>query len=259
MLKKKHAHAFGAAFGPLGLSMLRASLMLCACLFCCVLVFWCLQNSSLAVTVDIPEITIRTSKQSEKKPETPRPIYPPNRLFGSVEFRTSIKNMPKWERVLNKYADRKSLDADFSKAQLAEWTKFIGETARMPAIEKIKAVNTFFNRWPYRGDPDIYGLVDYWATPAEFIKNSGDCEDYAIVKFFALIQLGLDPLKMRVVVIKDLIRNFEHAVLAVYLGDDVYILDNNSSLVLSHNKYSFYKPLLSFNLSYRWAHLPPVK
>jgi predicted transglutaminase-like cysteine proteinase len=176
-----------------------------------------------------------------------------------VEFRSSIKNMPQWDRILKRYANTKNIDADFSGAQRGEWNKLTASAKSMQPMEKLQAVNNFFNRWPYRTDLDLYGLVDYWATPAEFIKNSGDCEDYSVTKMFALIQLGLDPAKLRVVILKDRIRNFDHAVLAVYLDDDVYILDNVSPMVLPHSKYGHYRPILSFNLSYRWAHVPPSK
>lgn len=103
----------------------------------------------------------------------------------------------------------------------------------------------------------MYGLVDYWATPEEFIGKSGDCEDYAIVKMFALLQVGFKPENMRVVIIKDKIRNIDHAILAVYIGDEVLVLDNTSPLVLPHSKYGHYRPVVSFNLQYKWAHVPP--
>jgi predicted transglutaminase-like cysteine proteinase len=98
-------------------------------------------------------------------------------------------------------------------------------------------------------------VTDYWATPKEFLMLSGDCEDYSIAKYFALKQLGLDISKMRIVVVKDRIRNVGHAVLAVYMDNTAYILDNLSNLVLPHNKYSHYIPQYSVNEIYRWAHI----
>ena len=57
---------------------------------------------------------------------------------------------------------------------------------------------------------------------------------------------------------KDNIRNISHAVLAVKLGDDSYILDNMSDLVLSHHEYEHYVPQYSVNEHYRWAHVAPT-
>lgn len=39
---------------------------------------------------------------------------------------------------------------------------------------------------------DIYTTSDYWATPYEFLaRDKGDCEDYVIAKYFALLHLGI--------------------------------------------------------------------
>ena len=31
--------------------------------------------------------------------------------------------------------------------------------------------------------------IDYWATPKSFTSCHGDCEDYAIAKYFPLLKL----------------------------------------------------------------------
>ncbi|MDR2893276.1 MAG: transglutaminase-like cysteine peptidase [Deltaproteobacteria bacterium] len=189
--------------------------------------------------------------------------FKPDRLFGTVEFRSKIKNMPKWERILKLYRGRDDIDGAFTvsnrKREAGAWEKLKTRLATAGDLEKAKGVNSFFNQWPYRQDRTVYGISDYWATPDEFIKNSGDCEDYAITKFYALKQLGVDPEKMRVVILRDTIRGLDHAVLAVYTGNEVYILDNVTAMVLSHSNYSHYRPYYSVNEVYRWAHVPPMK
>ena len=96
---------------------------------------------------------------------------------------------------------------------------------------------------------------DYWEIPAEFLKKSGDCEDYSIIKYFTLKELGIAPESMRIVVVRDTIRNFAHAVLAVYVNGDAFILDNLSNSVLSHTKLRQYSPQYSVNEFGRWAHM----
>ena len=59
------------------------------------------------------------------------------------------------------------------------------------------------------------------------------------------------------VVLKDTLRNLDHAVTAVYLDGDAWILDNLSNAVLSHKRLSHYRPQFSVNEEYRWAHLTP--
>jgi predicted transglutaminase-like cysteine proteinase len=128
-----------------------------------------------------------------------------------------------------------------------------------PLLEQLNVVNRFFNRYPYRLDVEIYGIRNYWSTPAEFMKNSGDCKDYSIIKYYALKQLGLDPDSMRIVVLTDVIRNLAHAVVAVYHEGNAYILDNLSNLVLPHTRLTHYRPQFSVNEDYRWVHMVPKK
>lgn len=112
----------------------------------------------------------------------------------------------------------------------------------MSPLEQVKAVNVLINRWPYRTDMDVWGVMDYWETPVEFFQKSGDCEDFAIAKYFALRDLGFPASQMRIVVLKDTLRNLDHAVTAVYLDGDAWILDNLSNAVLSHKRLSHYRP-----------------
>lgn len=233
--------------------------MVGAVLLSCLLVFYCLYSSGLALTLERPSVNVDWSKLPDKQPKRPKAKHAPNRLFGTVEFRSNIKGLPQWDRIVRLYAGRKNIDQDFSAAQMQGWNKLKADVANKDILAKLQGVNNYFNRWPYRFDIDTYGIVDYWSTPAEFLKNSGDCEDYAIIKMFALIHLGVAQDKMRLVIIKDEIRNIDHAVLAVYHGSEVYILDNVSPLVLPHSKYGHYRPIVSVNLVHRWAHVPPAR
>lgn len=255
----RRANVSRSPIGRAGGFVLRAAGLACVSLFCIVFVFYCLQPPLGALTLERPNVNVDWSQLPDRQQARAQVKHAPNRLFGTVEFRSTIKNMPQWDRIMRLYGDKKSLDQDFSGVQKEEWARLKAAVAGLDTLEMLHEVNKFFNRWPYRTDIDLYGLVDYWATPAEFIRSSGDCEDYAITKMFSLIQLGVNPANMRLVIIKDQIRNLDHAVLAVYLEDEVYILDNVSPMVLSHSKYGHYRPVLSVNLFYRWAHVPPSK
>ncbi|MDR2051063.1 MAG: transglutaminase-like cysteine peptidase [Deltaproteobacteria bacterium] len=218
---------------------------------------------SYTLTLERPSVDVNWDRLPARRTAQPNVQYAPNRLFGTVEFRSAIKNVPQWERVMRLYKNKNSIDEDFvkagRKAETQMWDKIKAEAKSATPLQTLQAVNKFFNLWPYRTDMEVYGLVDYWATPAEFISKSGDCDDYAITKMFALIQLGFKPENMRIVALKDRIRNIDHAVLAVYLDQEVYILDNVSPLVLSHSKYGHYQPVLSVNMGYKWAHVPPSR
>ena len=61
---------------------------------------------------------------------------------------------------------------------LKNWRQIITTAAALPRAKRVKAVNDFFNRWPYKQDRELYGVSEYWATPKEFMSRSGDCEDW---------------------------------------------------------------------------------
>ena len=186
------------------------------------------------------------------------------RLFNTVEFRGALKNMPKWQRVVAAEQKSRTFDGDLSKLMRPasvhkQWLELVERVRNESDLEKAKAVTAFFNRWPYKTDQAVYKVADYWATPKEFMLNSGDCEDYAITKFYALMKLGVDPENMRVVALMDTIRNLAHAVLVIYTNDDAYVLDNLTTMVLTHKRYQHYAPQYSINEVYRWAHVRPKK
>lgn len=187
-------------------------------------------------------------------------IKPGPGLFRSHEFRSTLKALPHWTRVMNAAEQQienfYACKENCSSAALS-WKKIIHQASAQPPMEQLKSVNSFFNRWPYRLDIDNHGVSEYWATPDEFLRLSGDCEDYSITKYYALRKLGFPADDLRIVLLKDTIRNILHAVLAVSLDDESYILDNMSDLLLSHLKYEHYVPQYSVNELYRWAHVSP--
>jgi predicted transglutaminase-like cysteine proteinase len=187
----------------------------------------------------------------------------PIRLFGTVEFRSPIKNLPKWERVRDSEIKRPTfisggVDLDVKNASVEQrWNALRDKFKDAPIADQVREVNKFFNQWPYKTDMEVYGVEDYWATPREFIQKSGDCEDYAIAKYYALRELGVPADRLRVAAVKDTIRNLGHAILIVYMNDDAYILDNLTNLVLSHKKLTHYAPQYTVNEEFLWRHVVP--
>lgn len=97
-----------------------------------------------------------------------------------------------------------------------------------------------------------YGYADYWASPLETLRSeAGDCEDYAIVKYVALRNLGIAPSDLRIVIVQDNMRQAEHAVVAVRDDDKWLILDNRTMMILAADRDRRYKPL--FVMDYRGA------
>ena len=161
-----------------------------------------------------------------------------------------------WRRVMTETSDalaasRATADQPCEAGEdcrLKEWRAFLKDTARLPRGEQIEAVNTWVNTRPYVEDWVNWGLPDYWATPEEFFRRGGDCEDYAIVKYFSLIQLGFTPHDLRIVVVNDLNLEVFHAVLAVRQeGSSVLLLDNQIEQPVPAALASHYRPIYELN------------
>jgi predicted transglutaminase-like cysteine proteinase len=134
--------------------------------------------------------------------------------------------------------------------------------------EKIHQINQFFNTQViFQEDRVLWNNLDYWSTPLETLgKAGGDCEDYAIAKYFGLLEAGVDVKKLRLIYVKAQIgdsssRLFQaHMVLGYYETDDSipYILDNLISSVELANDRPDLKPVFSFNSDGIWVGNKPA-
>jgi predicted transglutaminase-like cysteine proteinase len=207
----------------------------------------------------LPPVTPLPAAQEAPAPQVP-PGAKPLRLFGTVEFRSDLKNFPKWERVLGYERQTPTFAPGGGMPDVVRrrWEKLAADLRDRPVMEKVQKVNNFFNQWPYKTDSAVWGVEDYWAIPPEFMQKSGDCEDYAITKYYALRSLGIPAADLRIIVVRDTIRNLAHAVLVFINGDSAYILDNLTNLVLSHQKMTHYAPQFSVNEEFLWRHIKPL-
>ncbi len=72
-----------------------------------------------------------------------------------------------------------------------------------------------------------WGVPDRWSPPLEtFTSGRGDCEDYAIAKYVALTAAGVSAQDVKLVVVRNIAANEDHAVVAVRNDGDWIILDN---------------------------------
>lgn len=82
----------------------------------------------------------------------------------------------------------------------------------------------------YVSDLENYGVEDYRASPEEFYKYGGDCEDFAIAKRAALLSEGI-PKESMDYVLFPLEDGVWHVVLRVKYKGKIFILDNRSPWV----------------------------
>lgn len=138
-----------------------------------------------------------------------------------------------------------------------EWQKLLQDNNGQPVQVKIKRVNDFFNRRvKFDDDQAIWSQSDYWATPMETLgKGSGDCEDFAIAKYFTLLVLGVPNETLRLVYVQARLGGIHssitqaHMVLAFYPAAEAepLILDNLINDLQPASRRPDLQPVFSFN------------
>lgn len=141
--------------------------------------------------------------------------------------------------------------------RLTAWENLIREDRSTSDREKLEKANHFFNsRIRFATDMEIWGVEDYWATPFEFLgKGAGDCEDFAIAKYFTLRAMGVSDEKLRITYVKALQYNIHHMVLT-YFSDptaEPLVLDNLVDSINPAAKRTDLMPIFSFNGSGLWT------
>jgi len=183
-------------------------------------------------------------------------------LLGSLEIRTPTHRFQaQWQDILKRVdAERDrytacQADADCTR-KLKAWRALVAELQGLPQREQMERVNIAVNRLvKYTDDAKAFRARDHWATPLETLSRGGDCEDYAILKFVTLLDLGFDADQLRVTIVRNRARNIMHAVLAVKLDGKTFILDNLNNHAVEHHYVLKYVPLYSASLDGQWVHI----
>lgn len=152
------------------------------------------------------------------------------------------------ERVAKKHGE-------MARRRVVSWKKLMQEKKDSNEQEKLKTVNTFFNLMAFRSDAGQVGRTDYWMTPLEFlVKGGGDCEDFAIAKYFTLQALGVSEEKLRITYVKAILYNQAHMVLTYYEEPSAVplVLDNLEGQILPATERKDLRPVYSFNAQGLW-------
>ncbi|WP_169570193.1 transglutaminase-like cysteine peptidase [Sneathiella limimaris] len=185
-------------------------------------------------------------------------------LFGTLEIASSdLQALPQWRRALASFSDlkkaAKACDEDILKCnsqQMTLWRTKIQELEHSPKSIIMRQINQFVNKWQHNSDWATYRHQDYWASPLEFLTVGGDSEDFAIMKYVSLKELGFSSEQMRIVVTRDVLRGVTHTILSVQLNNKSYVLDSQTDTVFQEKFIKYYVPLYSLNETTRWAHIP---
>lgn len=177
----------------------------------------------------------------------PAQAYDPDSELGTRAIQVKRTRFDaRWDRV------RQAPSAGLMQAQL----RHAGARAGLDETELLARVNSWVNRRiSYVNDDRNYHQADFWA-PAEMTiaRGSGDCEDFAILKMQMLRAAGVREDQMKLVLLRDLAANADHAFLLVQTKAGKVVLDNTTDRVYDGSAANYVRPVLSFSANKRWVH-----
>ncbi|WP_342247358.1 cysteine protease LapG [Pseudomonas sp. OTU5201] len=142
------------------------------------------------------------------------------------------------------------------KQRIDDWQAMLGRLSGVDEQKQLEEVNRFFNaKLRFTDDISLWHETDYWATPVQALRTgAGDCEDFAIAKYFSLRQLGVPSEKLRITYVKALRLNQAHMVLTYYASPDAMplVLDNLVGIIRPANQRTDLLPVYAFNAEGLW-------
>ena len=186
--------------------------------------------------------------------------YPP--LFGAKEIGSANWSfnkgvVPQWKAMLGRWKSGAPCETKICTstpwAALVQQVKAAGNPMAM-----IKTANALMNKNRYIEDINNWGKTEFWATSYEYLKKSGDCEDYSIAKYMLLKEAGIPVENMRIFSVRlRSLGGIGHAILVVYQGNKAWVLDNRTKSVMDASLIRLeFQPVMSLNEKQWWYHLP---
>ena len=173
-------------------------------------------------------------------------------LLASFPLAVPGSVWPVWDFAkIEQTAEKRYASLGPTQGRIQSWSKMLQGERDLPEQAQLNAVNRYFNQQlEFQDDTRIWHQSDYWATPVEaLIKTAGDCEDYALAKYFSLRQLGIPSDKLRITYVKALTRNQAHMVLTYYSspGAEPLVLDNLIGDIRPASQRKDLLPVYAFN------------
>jgi predicted transglutaminase-like cysteine proteinase len=164
-----------------------------------------------------------------------------------IPFLLSALNYPQFS---NEELKKVAIINPLSKKRIVDYQKNMQVISTLSKKKQLQEVNFYLNGLLPQYDAITNNKEDVWATPKEFLTvGCGDCEDYAIIKYYSLIHLGFDEKKLFLTIVQDKYTSGYHMVLSYFHTpkSSPLVLDNLSFRILPLEKRVDLKPLLFFN------------
>lgn len=159
--------------------------------------------------------------------------------FETVEdFFAPAAYWPVWQETLDRhYSERAAIhqclrDEESCTRRLKGLRHVLLKGADLSLEQQVRLVNRYINRQRYKDDriSSRSEAGNEWETLTEFLHRGGDCEDFAVAKYFLLREFGVDAEDMRIVVGQEAKRTTHHAMLAIRFDDSVWLLENDNTI-----------------------------
>ena len=157
--------------------------------------------------------------------------YQPINVIGGVKnVFGNLADLPKWDRVRRAIAS----DAMAADPRMQPWIAWAQALRGQPASERLNAINARVNqRLRYVIDQIADGVPDYWQTPLETVtRGTGDCEDYAILKYYLALHAGITHQELALVIGRIVSTGELHAVMVAQSERGWRLLDNRVNNVI---------------------------
>ena len=123
-------------------------------------------------------------------------------------------------------------------------------------VDRLESINAYVNAHVrFVDDWADDGSADRWSAAGETLsRGRGDCEDYALAKLAMARRAGFADKDLYLVVLKDLVRRADHAVLVVRSEGRFLVLDNGTDRIVDSDQVRDYRPVLTFTQGKVFTH-----
>ena len=154
------------------------------------------------------------------------------------DFFAPAADWPAWQSALDRhYSEREAIhqclsDEETCTRRLRGLRHILLKGADLRLEQQIRLVNRYINKQRYEDDRVSSRSVagNQWETLTEFLHRGGDCEDFAVAKYFVLREFGVDAEDMRIVIGRESQRATHHAMLAIRFDQGVWLLENDNTI-----------------------------
>jgi predicted transglutaminase-like cysteine proteinase len=188
---------------------------------------------------------------------------------ATEDFLAEATAWPAWAQILERHsteseAIRRCLHEESAcNGKLKALRHVLLKGATLDPDRQLSLVNRYINKRRYKRDrrrlsPSVVPggeaeLRNHWSTLLDFLQRGGDCEDYAVAKYFLLRELGFPAADMRVLVTWERSARDYHAVLAVRRDNgSSWLLESDNTIVKGSQRH--YRFIYALNEEGIWDH-----